>query len=175
MSFCQTWWLGGLTGLLCNAAAAQQPAVVPDGMRADMGVVQGYYQQVEGRLDLAKPRERDPFQATSALRSRRGGGNRNATAVPAPAAELGESGADSGWRVQALVLAGLRQAALVREQAASRPGAGEDRRSTAVPRLVREGDSLELGDGRSYRVMQIDRQGVLLRGEGVEEDVVRIR
>jgi hypothetical protein len=171
------WFGGALAGLLCGSLSAQQPTLVPEGMRNDMGVVQGYYQQVDERLEGPKARERDPFQATPALRMRRGATPRNVAAVPAPVADPVESGAEPGWRVQALVLASLRQAVLVREQVPSgrRQGGGEDRRAAPLPRLVREGDSIELGDGRSYRVMRIDRQGVLLRGEGVEEDVVRIR
>lgn len=155
---------------------------VPAAMQPGLKTLSGYYEQVQQRTQAAPARvqaapERDPFQVTPELRARRMRDGALA-AVPAEA-----TGGDD-WQVQALALGARAMAVLVRA------GAGAARESAAVEgtartparggaslqkRYVRVGDTLDMPDGRSWRVVAIDREGVLVQGSSAEIDMLRIR
>lgn len=165
----------------------QEQGTAPEALQADLKALRGYYGQVQQRTKGAAPSwtpspERDPFQVTPELRARRARGG----IVPAPAASpLGasEAAASDDWQVQALVLGARSLAVLVRDNAAdaNTRDAGRaqpQRRSAAqrqLQRYVRVGDTLDMPDGRSWRVIGIDREGVLVQGSSAEIDTLRIR
>lgn len=166
---------------------ARQPGV-PAAMGRDLQTLQQYQGQVQRRLGGASsaPTERDPFQVTPALRNGRStAASAGRAAATAPVADLaGHDDDDDAWHVEALSLGPQRLAVLVRsagaaggsrQRGADRPREPRQGGSGLRQRFVREGDSLDMPDGRSYRVLRIDREGVLVQGHGAETDSLRIR
>ncbi|MFT3822171.1 MAG: hypothetical protein QM750_31895 [Rubrivivax sp.] len=166
-------------------ALSRQPGV-PEAMGRDLRALGGYYGQVERRVKAAPAAaERDPFQVTPELRIRKR--LRDGT-MPAPASALSPLGSLAGaasddWLVQGLMLGPRPLAVLVKDAAGreQRPrgeaGAGSAARAAAQGqrRFVRIGDTLDMPDGRNWRVIAIDREGVLVQGDGAELDTLRIR
>jgi len=111
---------------------------------------------------------RDPFQTTPELRSRSGRSGFAPTAIGS-----GDLGDEPVWRVQALLLGGTPRAVLVRNPALGR---GTPNEPVAFrQRVVREGDPFEMPDGRLFTVNRIDRRGVWMVSDGVEEEQMRIQ
>lgn len=166
---------------MSGSALAQNRIEVPNGMpgigaaasslRSDLDKLNAYNQSVEEKIRPERRNARDPFQTTPELRSRSG------RAGFAPSA-IGPGGYEEGpiWRVQALALSqggASAYAVLVRGATASR---GKEMEAEAMrQRFVRLGDTFEVSDGRLFKVLKIDRQGVWLRSEGVEEEEMRIQ
>lgn len=160
-------WLWLLLWVVPALAAAQdlqalqrQPGV-PEAMGQDLQTLSGYYGQVARRAGAPAASERDPFQVTPDLRRR----PRDPAGQPLAASVPGDD-----WRLQGLLLGAEPLAVLVRGAAADAP-----RGAPPARRIVRVGESLDMPDGRSWQVIAIDRQGVLVRGDGVELDTLRIR
>ncbi|MEY4413045.1 MAG: hypothetical protein RIQ53_338 [Pseudomonadota bacterium] len=159
---------------------------LPASVRPDMNRIQGYYRQVEQNLPGARKAERDPFQTTPELRTRRNGSaarwSQGIGAAPAAAATASGDDLPGDWRVQGLLLGTRPWAVLSRSlrpsMRAGGPGAGAQPGGAGRGdelRYVSRGDEIELPDGRTYVVRGIDRHGVLLQGTGVEADLLRLR
>lgn len=173
-----TWRSVLLLGLLASGAPGQAqtrielPTAAPgigaavDSLRSDLGKLNSYNQSVEEKLRPEKKVSRDPFQTTPELRSRSGRAGFSPASVGG-----GDLGEEPLWRVQALVLGRSPQAVLVRNTAGKARGAQEAQRQ----HFVQPGDLFEMPDGRSFQVLRIDRQGVWMRSDGVEEEEMRIQ
>lgn len=118
--------------------------------------------------------ERDPFQVTPELRVPKRLRDGTMPALTAAASD--------DWLVQGLMLGARPLAVLVRDASAPGPGRGTARAAAAATtttkaqrRFVRIGDTLDMPDGRNWRVIAIDREGVLVQGDGAELDTLRIR
>ncbi len=122
---------------------------------------------------------RDPFQVTPELRKRQGGNSPFSPAVPVPDGFASDGDIDTAWVVKALMLGPQPLAVLVHRgdtaQRGRAAGGGKAGAARENPRYVRLGEMLDMPDGRNFKVMRIDRQGVQLLHEGAENDWLMIR
>lgn len=150
---------------------------LPESVQPEMKTMQNYYKSVDEKIKGAR-RDRDPFQVTPELRARQGTRQRGITPAPSAPAGLNDSmgSGDLPWRVQAISLGTIPMAVLVRDGGDDNKNRyGKKTQQTVLLRYLQLGDVLELESGRVYRVVHIDRQGVVLLGTGAEQDEVRIQ
>lgn len=179
VGFARMVLLAGLLALTGPAQAQKKielPAALPgigaaaEGLRSDLDKLNAYNHSVEEKISPVRKNSRDPFQTTPELRSRSGRSGFAPAAIGG-----GDLGDQPVWRVQALALGRTPHAVLVRNSAGANRGGKGGESEAMRQRFVRLGDSFEMPDGRLFKVLSIDRQGVTMQSEGVEEEEMRLQ